>query len=171
MKGGVEKKEIKIFLFRHGKTEANEKHLYCGKTDLPLSEKGRAELLEKKENCLYPDITHCKIFTSGLKRTTQSLGILYPEIISPEKNCVPATSSEGSSFENDRFSEIAIEPSFREIDFGDFEMKSYEELKANPEYQKWLNGEAERFEREKRENGREERGIEQNFTQNQVDRI
>ena len=32
---------MSIYLIRHGKTEANEKHLYCGSTDLPLSEKGR----------------------------------------------------------------------------------------------------------------------------------
>ena len=30
-----------ICLIRHGKTEANERHLYCGSTDLSLSEKGR----------------------------------------------------------------------------------------------------------------------------------
>ena len=35
---------MSIYLIRHGKTEANEKRLYCGSTDLPLSEKGRAEL-------------------------------------------------------------------------------------------------------------------------------
>ena len=28
---------MKILLLRHGITEANEKHLYCGSTDLPLS--------------------------------------------------------------------------------------------------------------------------------------
>ena len=33
-----------VYLIRHGKTEANEKRLYCGSTDLPLSEKGREEL-------------------------------------------------------------------------------------------------------------------------------
>ena len=33
-----------IYLIRHGKTEANEKRLYCGSTDLPLSEAGREEL-------------------------------------------------------------------------------------------------------------------------------
>ncbi|MBR4599135.1 MAG: histidine phosphatase family protein [Treponema sp.] len=186
MKSGVEQVKTEIFLFRHGKTEANEKHLYCGKSDLPLSQKGEAELREKRQAAsslnaqpasrgisIYPDISHCKIFTSGLKRTSQSLGILYPEIIL-QQACVPATSFEKKSespSKDELFSEIVIEPSFREIDFGDFEMKSYEELKGNPEYQKWLEGEAERFEREKRENGREERGSEQNFTQNQVDRI
>ena len=186
MKGGVEQIKTEIFLFRHGKTEANEKHLYCGKSDLPLSQKGEAELRAKVRAAnslnvlptsrgisIYPDISHCKIFTSGLKRTSQSFGILYPEIIL-QQAWVPATSFEKKSespSKDELFSEIVIEPSFREIDFGDFEMKSYEELKDNPEYQKWLEGEAERFEREKRENGREERGIEQNFTRNQVDRI
>ena len=35
---------MKIVLLRHGLTEANEKHLYCGSTDLPLSPAGRAAL-------------------------------------------------------------------------------------------------------------------------------
>lgn len=33
-----------IYLIRHGKTEANESHLYCGSTDLSLSVAGREEL-------------------------------------------------------------------------------------------------------------------------------
>lgn len=122
MKGGAEQNQKEIFLFRHGKTEANEKHLYCGKTDLPLSEKGRSELLEKKESRVYPDIARCKVFTSGLLRTTQSLGILYPEIAS-----------------------VGTEPSFQEIDFGDFEMKSYEELKNDERYKAWVEREVDRI--------------------------
>jgi len=39
--------EMKLILIRHGKTEANEKHLYCGSTDIPLSDGGKAELIEK----------------------------------------------------------------------------------------------------------------------------
>ena len=39
---------MKMILIRHGKTEANEKHLYCGSTDLPLSEGGKSELTERK---------------------------------------------------------------------------------------------------------------------------
>lgn len=35
---------MRILLLRHGITEANEKHLYCGSTDLPLSPGGRAAL-------------------------------------------------------------------------------------------------------------------------------
>ncbi|WP_296321063.1 histidine phosphatase family protein [Treponema sp. UBA3813] len=115
------KKEI--FLFRHGRTLANEKKLYCGKSDLPLSPRGEAELLEKKLTFSYPDISHCSLFTSGLMRTIQTLKTLYPEL-----------------------SDLAIvEKGFQEINFGDFEMKSYDELKENPDYQKWLREEVDRI--------------------------
>jgi hypothetical protein len=40
--------KMTVYLIRHGKTEANEKWLYCGSTDLPLSQKGREELTEIK---------------------------------------------------------------------------------------------------------------------------
>ncbi|WP_407429231.1 histidine phosphatase family protein [Treponema sp.] len=103
---------MEIFLFRHGKTSANEKSLYCGKTDLELSEKGREELLKKP----VPDISNCKIYTSGLKRTVQTLEIMYPSLASS----------------------AVTETAFQEIDFGDFEMHSYEELKGKKEYQEWL---------------------------------
>ena len=108
--------ETEIFLFRHGKTLANEKRLYCGKTDVELSEAGRAELKKKRDSYIYPKLHQCKIFTSGMKRVSQSLGILYPE-----------------------FSNVAeVEKKFSEINFGDFEMKSYEELRTNDSYQKWV---------------------------------
>ena len=35
---------MRLLLIRHGRTEANEKHLYCGSTDLELSDAGRDEL-------------------------------------------------------------------------------------------------------------------------------
>ena len=28
--------KLMLALIRHGKTEANEKHLYCGKSDIPF---------------------------------------------------------------------------------------------------------------------------------------
>ena len=33
---------MKLILIRHGKTVANENHLYCGSTDLPLDEEALA---------------------------------------------------------------------------------------------------------------------------------
>ena len=103
-----------IYLIRHGKTEANEKHLYCGSTDLPLSEAGKAEL----QGLCY-DIKNVRFITSGMKRTNETLNILFGDV----------------PFDTD--------PRFREVDFGIFEMRSYEELKDTPDYQVWLTGDNE----------------------------
>jgi len=103
-----------IYLIRHGKTEANEKHLYCGSTDLPLSETGAEEL-----RSLSYDIKNVRFLTSGMKRTNETLKILFGDVPYEE------------------------EPGFREVDFGIFELHSYNELKDTPEYQCWLTGDNE----------------------------
>ena len=102
---------MSIYLIRHGKTEANEQHLYCGSTDLPLSKKGREEL-----QGLHYAFSPQRFVTSGMKRTNETLQILFGTV----------------SFSTDS--------RFREVDFGDFEMKTYEELKDDPAYQRWLTG-------------------------------
>lgn len=101
-----------LYLIRHGKTQANEKRLYCGATDLPLSENGRREL----ENISYIVPENCRYIISGMVRTRQTLEILFGKV------------------------SYYVDERFREIDFGDFEMKSYEELKETLEYQIWLSG-------------------------------
>lgn len=103
-----------IYLIRHGKTEANEKHLYCGSTDLPLSETGIEELQK-----FHYEIKNVRFITSGMKRTNETLRILFGEVPYEE------------------------EPRFREVDFGIFEMHSYKELKDTPTYQAWLTGDNE----------------------------
>ncbi len=100
-----------IYLIRHGKTEANEKHLYCGSTDLPLSALGVAEL----KNLCY-DMPVRTFITSGLKRTEETLQILFGDVAHSQN------------------------PAFREVGFGSFEMHSYEELKDDPEYIAWITG-------------------------------
>ena len=100
-----------IYLIRHGKTEANEKHLYCGSTDLPLSDAGKAEL-----QTLHYCLKNVRFLTSGMKRTNETLQILFGDVA------------------------FDVDPRFREVDFGIFEMHSYEELKDTPEYQVWLTG-------------------------------
>lgn len=110
---------MKLILIRHGKTEANEKHLYCGSTDLPLSETGVAEILTRKETTAYPNITGCRVLTSGMKRCEETLAILYGEI--PHET----------------------DAAFREMDFGVFEMRSYEEMKNDPAYIAWITGDNE----------------------------
>ena len=103
-----------IYLIRHGKTEANEKHLYCGSTDLSLSVAGQEEL----KNIRY-DIKNVRFITSGMKRTNETLQMLFGDV------------------------PYEIEPRFREVNFGIFEMHSYDQLKDNLEYQAWLTGDNE----------------------------
>lgn len=104
--------KLVIYMIRHGKTEANEKHLYCGKSNISLSENGIRELSCAKSTIKYPS---CKyFFTSGAKRANETIKILYPE---------------------KSYREIK---EFWEYDFGDFEMKSYDMLKENKDYINWI---------------------------------
>lgn len=105
---------MSIYLIRHGKTVANEQHLYCGSTDLPLSDGGREEL-----HSMRYDITPERFVTSGMKRTDETLRILFGNV------------------------PFSVDSRFREVDFGAFEMKSYEMLKDDPAYQIWLTGDNE----------------------------
>lgn len=103
-----------IYLIRHGKTEANEKHLYCGSRDISLSDLGKKEL-----GRLSYKVRNPRFFTSGMKRTNETLKVLFGDV---------------------KYKEV---PDLKEIDFGAFEMKSYDELKDNPEYIKWISGDNE----------------------------
>lgn len=101
----------RLILIRHGKTAANEAHLYCGSTNLPLSEQGRAEL-----HPLNLPLKSPTFFSSGLLRTEQTARILFGDVpMSPL-------------------------PEFREVDFGIFEMRSYAQLKEDAAYQAWISG-------------------------------
>lgn len=105
---------MNLYLIRHGRTVANEKHLYCGSTDLPLSESGKAEL-----KSLHYHIENARFKTSGMKRTDETLHILFGKV------------------------PYEVDTRLREVDFGAFEMHSYEELKNTPAYQQWLTGDNE----------------------------
>jgi len=107
---------MQIHLIRHGLTEANEKKLYCGQIDLPLSENGIKEIESLKNQNIYPEKPDM-FFTSGLVRTSQTLNIIYGEI------------------------KYIIEPLIMEYNFGLFEMKSHEQLKDNEDYQSWITDE------------------------------
>jgi len=105
---------MKCYLIRHGKTEANERHLYCGSTDLPLSKLGRREL-----EALHYSVQESQFVTSGMLRTEQTLQILFGKV--PHR----------------------ADPRFREVDFGAFEMLGYETLKNREDYQRWITGDNE----------------------------
>lgn len=108
-------KEIKLYLIRHGKTYCNERQLYCGKSDVGLSENGISELKEILKEQHYEKCDF--YFTSGAKRANQTLEILCP----------------GNKYN--------ILDKFFEYNFGDFELKSYEDLKELTEYTSWVDDE------------------------------
>ena len=100
-----------LTLIRHGLTEGNLKRLYYGSTDLPLTETGIAAL--HSDPPAAPEAQD--YYTSGMRRTEQTFAILFGE----------------------RPHEIVRD--LREIDFGHFEMRSYEELKDDPEFRHWCD--------------------------------
>lgn len=101
---------MKIYFIRHGSTLPGENHLYCGSSDVPLSENGRKSL---SKSDFTPDI----IISSPLKRCVETAQIMFPE-----KN-------------------IKISSELREMDFGRFELHSYEELKTDTDYIDWITDE------------------------------
>lgn len=104
---------MELHLIRHGKTPATEQKLYCGQTDLPLSERGVAEITLLKHQGLYPQSVEL-FFTSGMTRTEQTLDLIYGDV--PRK---------------------AV-PYLAEFKFGLLEMHSHEDLKGHNGYQRWI---------------------------------
>jgi alpha-ribazole phosphatase len=106
----------KICLIRHGITEGNQRRLYYGVTDIPLADEGVAALKKQVAEGLYIDSENASYFTTGLLRTEQTFQLIYGD--KPHEAYTP----------------------FREVNFGDFEMLSYEDLKDREDYQKWISG-------------------------------
>ena len=107
-------KTYKIHLIRHGLTEGNLKQQYIGSTDLPLAAAGVNELRRLKEETDYPRVD--AVYSSPMLRCKQSAAILYPN------------------------HDIQLVDNMREIDFGDFEGKTANELELLPSYADWAAG-------------------------------
>lgn len=108
-----------LYLLRHGVTEANEKRLYGGSTDSPLSENGRRMA---REIAVSRPLPVCDIYlSSGMARANETLEILTGR--SPDR----------------------ILPELSEMDFGRFEMLGYETLCHDPDYQRWIGDESGAF--------------------------
>ncbi|GAB6169532.1 hypothetical protein JCM1393_19920 [Clostridium carnis] len=104
--------KLELYLIRHGMTKCNEKKLYCGHSDVSLSENGIIALKKIKKDIL---IKECeRYFTSGFKRTNETLEILFKKL------------------------EYKVIAGFSEYNFGDFEMKSYNDLKEDKAYINWI---------------------------------
>lgn len=107
-------KSYYIHFIRHGAIEETKQGAYIGVTDPSLSEEGIKELKHLDNTCKYPYAP--VIFTSPLKRCTETAQVLYPHI-TPIK-----------------VDELA------EMNFGKWEGKTADELRGNPLFEAWLAG-------------------------------
>lgn len=103
-----------LYLIRHGSTQGNEQRLYYGSTDLPLTAQGAEGILALKEHGLYPPASGLRLYHTGLRRTQQTLALIYGELDA-----------------------VAL-PAFQEMRFGAFEMRSHRQLELEPAYQDWI---------------------------------
>ena len=107
-------KTFKIHLIRHGLTEGNLKQQYIGRTDLPLAGVGVAELQRMKDEIEYPRVD--AVYSSPMLRCLQTAHILYPS------------------------KDVQTVDKLIEIDFGEFEGKTANELEHTPAYADWAAG-------------------------------
>ena len=96
-----------IIFIRHGETDLNKARLYFGHMEPPLNETGRSQLENTRRLLLEREGNIDAVFSSDLKRCTESMDIL----------------------EIDKNIEKKLEKDLREINFGVFEGKTYEEIK------------------------------------------
>ena len=105
---------MELIFIRHGKTQGNRSGRYVGRTDEPILPESREEIISRKMKNEYPSADI--VFTSPMLRCIETARIIYPG------------------------QRLIVIPEFRECDFGEFEMKSYEELNGREDYQAWIDG-------------------------------
>lgn len=110
-------KTFKLYLVRHGITQANLEGVYVGGgSDVPLCEAGIEELQLLKKKYEYPSVA--VVFSSPMQRALQTAEILFPA----------ATNK------------IVVED-LRENLFGEFENRKIDDLMTNERFALWLNPE------------------------------
>lgn len=104
-----------IHFIRHGITEGIINKWYYGSSDLPLIDEGYEALRELMAEGIYPPLGDADCYTSGMLRADQTLKVIYGNV--PFKTI----------------------PLLREMNFGSWECKTFNELQKEPEYEEWIN--------------------------------
>ncbi len=102
---------MEVILLRHGETAGNRARRYIGRTDEPLDETARRLLRQAG-----PVEGVAAVLVSPLQRAVETARLLFP----------------GAA--------LTLCRDLREIDFGDFEGKTAEEMAADPAYREWVEG-------------------------------
>lgn len=102
----------KLYLIRHGETELNNKKVYYGSTDCSLTENGIAQA--KSLSSFFQKVNPEQIYVSTLRRSADTASLI---------------------FGGDR--PFLVDKRIAEIDFGDWECKSFKELQGDRLYEEW----------------------------------
>ncbi len=109
-------KSYYIHFIRHGAISPTLKGRYIGTTDVPLSEDGKIDIRRLDATADYP---YAKVvFTSPLKRCTQTAKLIYPDI------------------------EPLVIDQLTECSFGEWENKTADELRGDETFARWLAGDS-----------------------------
>lgn len=98
-----------VFLIRHGQTQLNRERRYTGASDAPLCPQGREALAGLR----LPAVD--RVYVSPMLRCRETAALLYPGM------------------------EPETVPGLQETNMGAFEGHTYEELKDDPDYRRWLD--------------------------------
>ena len=104
---------MKLYLLRHGETEMNVKKVYYGRIDCDLTENGAEQAISLKR--VFADLPLDLVLESPLLRAKRTADLLL------DGRDVPR-------LEDDRL---------MELDFGEWEGKSYQDLQGDPVYEEW----------------------------------
>ena len=108
-------KGYRLSIVRHGLTSANDSGVYIGsRSDYSLSQKGISQLVNKTDEFDYPKVQ--RVYSSPMKRCLETAEILFP------------------------YREVQIVENITELDFGEFDGKSVDELIDRTDYKEWLKG-------------------------------
>lgn len=102
----------KMHLIRTGKTSSQPGKRYVGQADIPLCDKGAEALREMTKDFTYP--TAEIVFSSPLSRCVATAGILYPD------------------------TQLEVVESLKDMNLGRFEGKSFEELREDEDFSRWI---------------------------------
>lgn len=114
---------MEVYFIRHGATKGNTEHRYVGRTDEEILPEAWTELEKTGKTLGLMDY----IFTSPYLRCIQSAEALFG---------IMDTNAEQ---DHEMAGQFEMVSDFREMDFGAFEYKNYQELNGNPDYQKFID--------------------------------
>ena len=102
--------DLQVTLLRHGRTSANDRHLYAGSTDVGLSDAGISDA-RRSGIC----DSYALVYVSPLLRARQTARICFPH------------------------ARQVVCDGLREMDFGAFEGRSADEMADDADYRRWVD--------------------------------